>query len=329
MTGTNKTAFVTGGSGFLGRHIIDCLLEDGWAVTALYRPGTDINHLKDRGISLIAGDITAIASLTAAMPNSVNAVFHAAANTSQWSRNKAAQNLVNIGGTQNMLAVAKEKQAGRFIHTSSISAYGCQPGIINETTPSIAPQSSLNYERSKHAAETLVRDYAATGMDAVILNPSAIIGPADTNNWARSFYIARDGSIPGAPSGATSMCDVRDVAQAHLAAFYHAKNGDSFLLGGTAISYRDMLVEIGRLVGKDMNLRAVPAFLMTLLGQWNQIVSMITGKEPDITPEIAYMMSQTMECSSAKAIQQLGYRDRDWQDSIEDSFNWLVEEGLY
>jgi len=50
MTGTNKTAFVTGGSGFLGRHIIDCLLEDGWAVTALYRPGTDINHLKDRGI---------------------------------------------------------------------------------------------------------------------------------------------------------------------------------------------------------------------------------------------------------------------------------------
>ena len=125
------------------------------------------------------------------------------------------------------------------------------------------------------------------------------------------------------------MCDVRDVAQAHLAAYYHGKSGENFLLGGAAVSYRDMMVEIGRLVGKGMNLRAVPAILMTLFGQWNQLVSMVTGSEPDITPEIAYMMSKTMECSSAKAIQQLGYIDRDWRASIKDSFNWLVEEGLY
>jgi dihydroflavonol-4-reductase len=329
MTDSNKTAFVTGGTGFLGRHIIDALLDDGWAVTALYRPDTSTNHLADRGIALIPGDVTDIAAITAAMPSNVSAVFHVAGNTSQWSRNKALQDSVNIGGTQHMLEVAREKQARRFVHTSSISAYGCQRGTIYEDTPSIAPQSSRNYERSKHAAEQLVRRAAADGMDAVILNPSAIIGPADTNNWARSFFIARDGSIPGAPSGATSMCDVRDVAQAHIAAYYHGKNGENFLLGGPAVSYRDMLVEIGRLVGKDMNLRAVPAILMTMLGQWNQLVSMITGKEPDITPEIAYMMSQTMECSSAKAIQQLGYADRDWRASIKDSFNWLVDEGLY
>jgi nucleoside-diphosphate-sugar epimerase len=324
-----KTAFLTGGSGFLGRHIIDLLLADEWHVTAMYRDGSDVAHLEGRGIDLVIGDITDVDSISRAMAPNTTAVFHAAADTSQWSKNNARQDVINIDGTKNMLEVAKAKNVGRFIHTSSISAYGCQNGIITEDSPSIAAASPLNYERSKFAAQQLVVEAAASDLDTVILNPTAITGPADTNNWARSFYIARDGSIPGAPSGATSMCDVRDVAQAHLAAFKVGKRGESYLLGGKAVPYKVMLQEIASVAGVQVNLRAVPAIGMTIFGRWNQIVSMFTGKEPDITPEIAYMMSRHMECSSEKARRELGYHDRDWRTSIKDSFDWLVAQGLF
>ena len=327
MTDT-KTAFVTGGSGFLGRHIIDLLQAEDWQVIAMNRPGSDIAHLQNRGLTLVEGDVTDKASIQAAMPDKVTAVFHAAADTSQWSRNDRRQDAVNIGGTQNMVDVALAKQAGRFIHTSSISAYGCQPGTITEETESVAAHSRINYERSKYAAEQVIRDGITRGLDAVILNPSAIIGPADTNNWARSFFIARDGGIPGAPSGATSMCDVREVAKAHLRAFDRAACGENFLLGGTAVPYRDMMEEISRLVGNELNLRPVPAIFLKIFARWNLLVERFTGKEPDITPEIAFLMSQMQECSCAKAKAELDYVDRDWRESVRASFDWLVDEGL-
>jgi dihydroflavonol-4-reductase len=324
-----KTAFVTGGSGFLGRHIIDLLLADSWHVTALSREGSDVSHLEGRNIDLATGDITDIESIDRAMKPDTTAVFHAAADTSQWSPNNARQDAINIAGTSNMLEIARAKRVGRFVYTSSISAYGCQDGIVTEESPSIAASSPLNYERSKFAAQQLVIDAAAGDLDTVVLNPTAITGPADTNNWARSFFIARDGSIPGAPSGATSMCDVRDVAQAHLAAFKSGKRGQTYLLGGKAVPYRVMLQEIASVAGVEVNLRAVPGFAMTIFGQWNRLVSVFTGVEPDITPEIAYMMSRHMECSGEKAKRELGYHDRDWRTSIKDSFDWLVAQGLF
>ena len=324
-----RTAFVTGGSGFLGRHIINLLLDQDWQVTALNRPGSDIAHLQNRGITLADGDVTDKASIAAHMPDGVDAVFHVAADTTQWSRHRARQDHVNIDGTRYMTDVALDKGAGRFLQTSSISAFGCQPGIITEESPSTAPSSPINYERSKYASDNVVREAIDRGLDAVFLNPTAIIGPGDTNNWARSFFIARDGNVPGAPAGGTSTCDVRDVAAAHLSAFETGRTGESYLLGGEMVPYRELLEEISRVVGKELNLRAVPPIFMRLYGRFNSIVGAITGKEPDIPYGVAFMMSERMAVDSTKAQTELDYHQRDWRESLQDSFDWLVEEGLW
>jgi nucleoside-diphosphate-sugar epimerase len=324
-----KTAFVTGGTGFLGLHIIEQLIDAGWSVTAMHRASADISRLTKTGVTLVTGDVTDKASLEAIVPDNLDAIFHAAADTSQWSGNNQRQDAVNITGTANMLWVAKAKRAGRFIYTSSISAYGRRDAVIDETHPSVSVNSPNNYERSKYAAEQQVKAACADGLDAVILNPTAITGPGDTNNWARSFFIARDGGIPGAPSGATSMCDVRDVATAHLAAYDRGRSGENYLLGGKAVPYRAMLEEISRVAGIEVSLRPVPKVAMTIFAQWKALVARMTGIEPDITPEIARMMDARMECTPAKAQRELGYVDRDWKSSLEDSFNWLVEEGLF
>jgi nucleoside-diphosphate-sugar epimerase len=324
-----KTAFVTGGTGFLGLHIIEQLLDAGWSVTAMHRASADISRLSKTGADLVTGDVTDKASLEAVIRDNLDAIFHAAADTSQWSGNNKRQDAVNITGTANMVSIAVAKGAGRFIYTSSISAYGRRDEVIDETFPSVSANSPNNYERSKYAVEQQVKTACAEGLDAVILNPAAITGPGDTNNWARSFFIARDGGIPGAPSGATSMCDVRDVAAAHLAAYDRGRTGENYLLGGKAVPYRAMLEEISRVAGIEVSLRRVPKMAMAIFAQWKALIASITGVEPDITPEIARMMDARMECTPAKAQRELGYVDRDWKSSLEDSFNWLVEEGLF
>jgi nucleoside-diphosphate-sugar epimerase len=278
---------------------------------------------------LVRGDVTDVDAIRAAMPQQVDAIFHVAADTSQWSKRNAQQTAINVGGTQNMVDIALEKEAGRFIHTSSISSYGVQSGIIDEETPSVAAKSIMNYERSKFAADEVVRKAVGSGLDATILNPTAIIGPADTGNWARSFFVARDGSIPGAPAGGTSTCDVRDVADTHIAAYGRGRTGESYLLGGKIVTYKDMLTEVAAIVGSDVSLRAIPPILMVAFGTFNSLVANITGNQPEISREIAYMMSRTAECTGEKARRELGYVQRDWRESMQDSFDWLVAEGLF
>ena len=91
-TQETRTAFVTGGTGFVGINIVDKLLEDGWSVTALHRAGADTRELTKRGVALAVGDITDPASLKQAIPKDVDAVFHAAASLSLWSRKNAERN---------------------------------------------------------------------------------------------------------------------------------------------------------------------------------------------------------------------------------------------
>ncbi|MDX1580507.1 MAG: NAD-dependent epimerase/dehydratase family protein, partial [Alphaproteobacteria bacterium] len=232
-------------------------------------------------------------------------------------------------GTRNMVRVALEKGAGRFIHTSSISAYGRQGRYVDEDTPSVSPTSPVNYERTKWLAEQEVRKGIDQGLDAVILNPTGIIGPGDRHNWARSLFMVRDGKVPGVPPGGSPFCDVREVARMHLVAYEKAPTGANYLLGGESVPYSALFEELSRLTGQDRKMMRLPGFVIKAVGGLNGALSRITGKEPDITPELARLMSSTMKCSSEKAQRELGYRDCDWRQSLRDTRDWLIEEGLF
>src|SRR4051812_22124293 len=122
-----RSAFVSGAAGFLGRHLLDRLARDGWAVTALCLP-TDRAGGLDRLARVVRGDVTDTGSVEDAMPPDPDAVFHIAADTSTWERQSTSQYRVNVLGTATMVDVAVRRGAGRFVYTSSTSAYGYQPG---------------------------------------------------------------------------------------------------------------------------------------------------------------------------------------------------------
>ena len=221
-----RTAFVTGATGFVGLNLVEALLAEGWRVIALHRADSDLKYLQRMNAERATGDVTDRESVLCALPEGVDAVYHVAGDTNLWSRRNAAQDRVNIEGTRIMVEEAIARHARRFLHTSSISAWGLQRGRLDERTPQLGRYSKVNYNRSKHLAEEAVRAGIARGLDAVILSPGAILGPYDTRNYARVVKMVAAGTLPGVPPGALPFCDVREVAKAHVAAFERGGRGE-------------------------------------------------------------------------------------------------------
>ena len=240
------TAFVTGGTGFIGINLIELLISEGWSVTALHRATSNLEYLSRFPIALAEGSITDRDSLERAIPHGTDVVFHVAGDTSFWSKNNAQQDANNIGGTRNMVEVAAQKGVGTFIHTSSNAVWGRVHGTIDEETPAEGASSWINYERSKCLAELEALKGVEPGMKVVVVNPSEVVGPYDTTSFGRLFFLLRDGKLPAVSPGTLQVTHVHDVVRAHLDAVTKGRNGERYLLTGDAIEFPDFVREIAR-----------------------------------------------------------------------------------
>jgi len=323
-----RTAFLTGATGFIGTVLARALIERGWEVSAIHRPDSSLKYLSGLPLRLVPGDVTDPASVLAAMPEGVDVVFHVAGDTSLWSRHRARQYRVNVEGTRNMVEAALARGARRFVHTSTISVYGLQTGRIDERAPQLGRESPVNYQRTKYLAEEEVRAGIAKGLDAVILNPAAVMGPYDTRNWARMIRLVCEGKLPGVPPGAFSFCHVSEVAKAHVAAAERGRRGENYLLGGADATVAELVRTIGEVAGKKVPQRMSPAWALRVLGRANEWLALLTGREPSLTPEGARMAARRLFCDSSKAERELGYRAVPLKTMVEDSFRWLKAEGL-
>jgi dihydroflavonol-4-reductase len=323
-----KSAFVTGATGFVGLNLIEELLRQGWHVTALHRPTSDLRYLSRLAADRVAGDVTDAESIRRALPPKVDVIFHVAGDTSVWSGNNARQNRINLDGTRNMVEAARARGAVRFVYTSSVAVFGTQGGLLNENSPRLGRSSPINYQRSKFFAEEEVRSGIARGLDAVILNPASIVGPYDVRGYATLFRVVADGGLPGVPPGRRSFCDVREVARAHVTAAERGRAGESYILGGTDASLLEFFGEIGAAINVKVPTRPMPALLVRALGWAGALQSKLTGRAPFITPELANLSLLTFSCDCAKAVRELDFRIVPLHDMVASCAEWLMAEGL-
>ena len=323
-----KTAFVTGGTGFLGLNLIRQLTEQGWAVTALHRASSDLTYLKRFPVKLVVGEIEDSASVLASMPTGLDAVFHVAGDVSFWSGHRARQVRTNVDGTRNMAQAALARGAKRFVHTSSIAVYGMQTEEFDETAQHLGLKSPIGYLRTKAQAEEEVQAAIQNGLDAVIVNPANIVGPYDAANWGRLFRLVAEGKLPGIPPGEAPFCAVAEVAKAHLAAWYRGRTGENYLLGGTQATYLQAFQVVGKLLGHQVADKTVPAAILKAAGWLGELRSKVTLREPQITPEMATLLSLTLHCRSDKAILELGFQAVPLETMFADCYAWLVAENL-
>lgn len=321
-------AFVTGATGFLGINLCRELRRRGWRVTALHRKNSNLANLADLGLTLVTGDIVDAPSVKLAMPEDVDVVFHVAGDTSLWRGHDAQQTRINVDGTRHVIAAARSQGAKRLVHTSTISALGRQPAPVDEQTESTAPRSFINYERSKHLAECEVRDAMATGLDAVILQPGAIMGPHDTTTWARVFYLLRDGKLPSLPPGRVPLNHVDEIVAAHIRAAQTAAAGSHYVLGGEDVALADLMRGMAARLGVKPPALVAPAPVLRLYGALMSAWGGLRGREPDVTREAAAFMAHANRADSSLAQRELDYRHRWMDECIDASHGWLTKKGL-
>jgi len=324
-----KTAFVTGGTGFIGINLIELLVNEGWDVTALHRPTSNLTYLKRFPIKLAEGSITDRESLAHAIPEGTDVVFHVAGDTNFWSKRNAQQDAINIDGTRNMIDAAVSKGVETFIHTSSTSAWGRVKGVVTEETAQAGKDSWINYERSKHLGELEALRGVDHGMKVVVLNPGGVAGPYDASSWGRLFFLLRDNALPAAGPGTVTISHVHDIVAAHLAAVSQGRNGEHYILGSDDVEVASLIAEIARVSGIAKAPKKAPAFVFKLIGRLSVMVAALTGKEPDVTPEIAASLTTTgTSYASGKAIRELDYQVQPMAVAVQDNYDWLVKEGL-
>ena len=314
----SKTAFVTGANGFLGANLVRELLAQGWEVTVFHRPASNLWRLKGLNVGLREGSFQDRASLEAALPEGTDAVFHLAAKVSFWRGDDAVMQRDNVEATRTLLETALLRRVGRFIHTSSVTAYGFSDRRVDESFPRDGLKSGLGYMSTKAQAELAVLEAVGRGLDAVILNPADVLGPLDTEHWGNSMRKVKEGKMPAAPPGSSSFVHAGEAAKAHVAAAEKGRKGENYILAGTDAPYIEVFSTMEDIVGVPHKVKAAPAFPLQVYAQASQAFSWLTGKAPLVTPELVKWLCRKMSYESGKAQKELGFQVRPLRQMLED-----------
>jgi dihydroflavonol-4-reductase len=302
-------------------------LLEGWEVRALHRSSSDLSYLSRFDAERVVGDVTDRASLDRSMPNAVDVVFHVAASVNFWSRNNDAQTKINVDGTRNVVETALAKNAKRFVQTSSVVAFGPIDGdVLREDSESRAATHWVNYFRTKYLADEEVRAGIEKGLHACFIHPGYVLGPYEMSNFSEMFRLLKAGGLPGTFPGSGPWCHVEKVVEAMIRGAEVAGPGDRYLIGALHASLAEVAAKIARRVGADPP-RTLPAWLYRSIAQLMEWRSFVTGKEPDLTPEVVLMFSMDVSFDCSKAERELGYRETSLGRMIDDTYVWLQAEG--
>jgi len=329
-----KSAFITGGSGFLGRAVLDLLLEREWSVTALGHE--NMQPLKKRPVTVIPGDLRDVDLLARAMQGS-NAVFHLAAVVSFKHADRDWLQEVNVQGTINVLKAARSTGVQRAVVTSSACTLGTRPApeIVDETTPCLPEWRRHNvYLDSKAAQEEAALQFTRLGLETVIVNPTTVFGPGDrTMNSGTIIKVVKNSWVVPVPPGGTSGVDVADVAEGHLAAFEKGRPGERYVLTSENITFAQLYETIADVLGRRPLFVPLPKMTRPLLelavGMYGRISALVGRNETLVTPQIVGDTFEYKWYSSRKAQIELGWKPRYLpSQSVERALRFYRDKGL-
>jgi dihydroflavonol-4-reductase len=327
--------FITGATGFLGYAIARALCLQGAEVHALCRGSALPGELGAMGARIIHGDLHDERALDRGL-DGADYVFHVAADL-RASRSAWADVLrTNVEGTRVLVARARLAGVRRLVFTSSGSTLGKPLDATRGPIQTIDETSAYNfgalgwvYPHTKWLAEEVVLQAVHDGLDAVITHPTAIFGPWDwKHNLLPLFRAPRQAMGFFTTDGARSICDVRDVADGHVAAALRGRPGERYALAGEGLTVRELLTRIAREVDGHPPRITVPAGMMRALGRTLDALGTVRGKPALLSEEIAMQSCLRVVVSSEKAERELGYRSRPADESLRDAAAWYRSAGL-
>jgi dihydroflavonol-4-reductase len=319
---------VTGATGHVGNVLVRKLLERGEKVRALILPGESRESISGLNVEAVDGDVLNLDSVFESM-RGVKGIFHLAGIISIMPGANPFVRKVNVDGTKNILRAAIEKGIGKLIYTSSIHAIQrVENGVIDETLSYDMENPYGAYDRSKAEATLEVLNAAHSGLEAVVVCPTGVIGPYDFRGSMMGTVI--HDAAAAKPTlyvdGAYDFVDVRDVADGLIAASENGRRGESYILSGQKITVRYLLETIREITGKNFFQMKIPFDLAKFAAMFTPMYYRLAQATPRFTPYSLEVLKSNSNISHAKATRELGYSPRSLFESIKDTVKWFLEK---
>lgn len=321
---------VTGGTGFVGSWLVKRLVQDGHQVRVLHRQGSSLDELTGVDFESAFGDVTNVDSVITACKG-VDSVFHLAGVVGYSQAMRAQMEKVNVEGTENVIIACRKSDVRRLLHMSSVVAIGAsiKPNMLSENSPYTLGALNLGYFETKRDAEEKVR--LATRkkeLDAVIVNPSTVYGPGDAKKGSRKVQIkVAQGRFPFYPSGGQSIVSIHDVIDGMLKAWQKGRTGERYILSGENLYIRDVFRKIAARGGVKPPRIYLPKSVALMLGRVGDRMEKL-GKKTPINLENAWVSSLFHWFDSSKAKIELGFNPRSADEALNESVDWMKENGL-
>jgi nucleoside-diphosphate-sugar epimerase len=313
---------LTGASGFLGSYMLRLLLKKGYDVRAVRRKDSSMAILNDVIVAVewMEGDITDLSFLEEAVQG-IDYVYHAAAAVSFNSKDKDKMMFVNGTGTENIVNVCLDNGVKKLLHVSSIAALGRKENITKIDENAQWENSPLNsdYAISKFKAECEVWRGIQEGLNAVIINPTLIMGAGYWHLGTCKMFKQADKGLKFYPKGGNGFVDVRDVAEVSVKLMESEISGERFIVNYDNYLFKDAFSMMAKALGRKAPFVKAPDWSIELMWRADNIKSTLLGVEPLITKELARGLQTFFQYDNAKLLKHITHNYRSLQTTIDET----------
>ena len=299
-----KISLVTGAGGLLGAQLVTSLLEKGYAVKAMYH--SELPLLSHKNLEKIQADILDVIALEEAMKN-VSYLYHCAGMVSFVAKDRDKIYKINVEGTANVVNAALEAGIEKMVHVSSVAALpkNSDTELKDETMGWVSQKDKSIYSHSKFLGEMEVWRAIAEGLNAVIINPSVILGAGDWEKGSARIFKTVYEEFPWYSEGVNGFVGVEDVAEIMIRLMSTDIIEQRYIVNAGNISYRQLFTMIAEGFGKKPPTKPVNLLLANMVRRWQQIQSLFTGKPAFITKETIATATQKVYYNNEKLLKAL------------------------
>lgn len=320
------TVFVTGGTGTVGRSLVARLIAEGNNVRALARSAGAAASLREQGAEPVEGDLSDVRALVTGMRN-VEAVFHVAGMNEMCPADPSPMYRANVDGTRNTVRAANSAEVRRLVYTSSAVVLGERKGEIGHERTEHRGYALSHYERSKALAEEVA--FAEAGaVEVVAVNPSSVQGPGRATGTGKLILDVLNGRLPVMVDTNVSIVDIEDCTEGHLLAWRHGSAGERYVVSGFSMSAGDAVDLLARVIGHDLSVRFIPAWLASVGGGAGAVFAKLRRTGPVFCGEMVRVLLHGHTYDGSRATRDLGLEYRTPEDTIRRTVSWFASEGL-
>lgn len=319
---------VTGADGLLGNNLVRELLKRDHDVTAMIEEGKKPQALVGIDVKMVEGNILNPESMNTLLEGA-EVVYHCAANTNVWPAKAEIINKVNIDGTKNVIDACLKHGVKRMIFVGTANSFGSgkidNPG--NESNSYEAAHYGLDYMDSKRRAQEVVLDAVEKqGLQALVVNPTFMIGPHDSKPSSGAMILAiYNGKVPCYTHGGKNFVNVKDAAVAMANAATKGRIGECYILGHENLTYKEMFDKIGDVVGKKSPKRSLPNSIVKTYGKTSTILGKMFKFNPAVTHELSILSTEDHYYSPKKAVEELEMPQTPIEEGIKECYSWFKE----